>query len=84
MSGLRTTTPGIPSKRQALVYTSMQDYAAWSSGDPMRGSSSGGLLAAAGLDMTESETAEEQTEVPSNWQPCDAEGRAVARAGRDQ
>ena len=66
------------------LHSNIQDYAAWSSGDRKRGSSSGSLLAAAGLDSTESD-GYKQDAVPADWQQCDAGGvpvRDTQQAGR--
>jgi hypothetical protein len=66
------------------LHSIFQDYAAWSSGDRKRGSSSGSLLEAAGLDSAEAD-GRTQDAVPADWQECNADGVPVAdgqHAGR--
>jgi len=62
-----------------------QDFTAWSTGDPKRGSAGGGLLELAdfGGGGGDGESGEAATSIPEDWQPCTKQGQPVAAASAD-
>lgn len=72
------TDAAAASQREHLTCV-VQDFVAWSSGDPKRGTGAGGLLEAAGLEAAGG--AEAAEEIPAEWEACDKEGKPLVGVG---
>lgn len=84
-----SSSPAAPTRKQQQsdVFRSRpppQDFKAWSTGDPKRGSSGGGLLELADFGGDDGrESGEAATSIPDDWQPCTKQGQPVAAASAD-